>query len=126
VGQAPGLDAREASAALAAGTAERLSAGFGRVVEAAGQERSPDARDAMISLAPFVDCARRLGLDPREVLGPVAVRGPAWFHATFERFVVRTDITLAAFGWMLVETPDGPAYRLGHAPDASGSPAHGS
>jgi hypothetical protein len=114
-GQTPGLDAREASAALAAGTADRLRLGFARIVEAAARERSPDDRDEMISLAPFVDCARRLGLDPATVLGPVAAGGPPWFRDLFDRFVVRTDVTLGAFGWTLAETPDGPAYRFGDA-----------
>ena len=71
-----------------------------------------DPRDAMISLAPFLDCARRLGLDPIDVLGPIAANGPDWYSETFDAFARRTDITLAAFGWSLVETPEGPAYRF--------------
>jgi hypothetical protein len=31
---------------------------------------------------------------------------------TFDGFVRRSDVTLAAFGWSVVETPDGPAYRF--------------
>jgi hypothetical protein len=111
---AEGLDAREATAALREGTAERLALGFGRLVEAAagaeGQARDP--RDAMIGLAPFLDCARRLGLDPAAVLGPIASTAPAWYRETFDAFVRRTDVTLAAFGWTVIETPDGPAYRF--------------
>jgi hypothetical protein len=66
----------------------------------------------MIGLTPFIDCARRLGVDPSEVLGPIARTGPEWYRETFESFVQRTDVTLGAFGWSIVETPDGSAYRF--------------
>ena len=67
----------------------------------------------MISLMVFVDCARRLGLDAAAVLGPTAASGPAWFRETFDAFVRRDDLELAAFGWSLVETPEGTSYRFG-------------
>jgi hypothetical protein len=107
-----GIDAREATAALRARTRDRLELGFSRLVEAEAKAKGWDPRDTMISLTPFLDCARRLGLDPVDVLGPVAATGPDWFVDTFEAFARRTDVTLTAFGWSLVETPDGPAYRF--------------
>jgi hypothetical protein len=78
-----------------------------------------DWRDTLVAIAPFVDCARRLGFDAATVLGPIAARGSPEFRELFDRFVRRTDVTLAAFAWELVETPVGPAYRstLG-VPDA--------
>jgi len=42
--------------------------------------------------------------DPSEVLGPIARTGPEWHRETFESFVQRTDITLAAFGWSIVDS----------------------
>lgn len=99
-----GLDAREASAALRAGSVERLNLGFGRLVEAESKDQAWDSRDAMISLTPFIDCARRLRVYPSEVLGPIARTGPEWHRETFESFVQRTDITLAAFGWSIVDS----------------------
>jgi len=108
-----GLDARESAAALRAGALERLQAGFGLLVQAESGARGWDDRDTMISLAPFVDCARRLGHDPLTALGPIARTGPDPFRATFEAFVQRTDVTLAAFGWSIIETPAGPAYHFG-------------
>jgi hypothetical protein len=107
-----GLDAREATAALRAGTADRLRLGFARLLEAEATARGWDPRDTMISLTPFLDCSRRLGLDPATVLGPVAASGPAWFRDTFDAFVTRRDVTLEAFGWSLEETPAGPRYRF--------------
>ena len=108
----PGLDAREATAALRERSVDRLRLGFERLVEAEATAKGWDPRDTMISLTPFLDCARRLGADPAALLGPSAATGPDWFRETFDAFVARSDVTLAAFGWSIHETPDGPAYRF--------------
>jgi hypothetical protein len=108
-----GLDARESTAALRDRSLDRLRLGFGRVVAAAAAERAWDQRDAMISLMPFVDCARRLGHDPGDALRPMVTAAPDWYREMFESFVGRSDLTLAAFGWSLAETPEGLAYRFG-------------
>ena len=71
-----------------------------------------DPRDEMLDLAALTDCARRLEADPEELLGPVAAAGPPWLAQLFEQFVRRTDVTLAVFGWSIVDTPEGPAYRF--------------
>jgi hypothetical protein len=110
--QTEGLDARESTAALREGSLDRLRLGFGRVVGAAATERGWDQRDAMISLMPFVDCATRLGHDPAEALRPAVAAAPDWYREMFDSFVGRSDLTLAAFGWSVVETPEGPAYRF--------------
>jgi len=112
VAQGEGLVQREASAALRAGSLERLQRGFERLVEAESTSRGWDPRDTMINMTPFIDCARRLGHDPAVVFGPAALTGAEWFRETFEAFVRRSDITLAAFGWSIVETPEGPAYHF--------------
>jgi hypothetical protein len=112
----PGLDAREASAALRAGTLERLRAGFATLLESEASSRSWDTRDTMISLMPFVDCARRLGLDPVRTLVPLAAGSPPWLRETVEGFVGRTDLSLDAFGWTLMDGDDGPVYVFGASP----------
>ena len=66
----------------------------------------------MISLTPFLDCARRLGVDPETAPGPMAASGPEWFRLTFQSFVRRTDVTLEAFGWSLEQSMEGPTYRF--------------
>jgi hypothetical protein len=109
---AQGLVQREVSAALRAKSLDRLQAGFGRLVEAESTDPGWDPRDAMIDMTPFIDCARRLGVDPAVALGPIAATGADWFRDTFEEFVARSDVTLAAFGWSIVETPQGQAYRF--------------
>jgi hypothetical protein len=107
-----GVVQRESSIALRERSVERLQLGFGRYVEAEARARGWDPRDTMINLTPFLDCARRLGVDPIVVLGPIASSGPAWFQETFDHFARRSDVTLAAFGWTLVDTRDGPKYRF--------------
>lgn len=112
MGHGEGVVQRESTAALRDRTLDRLQRGFGLYVQAEVSARGWDPRDAMINMTPFIDCARRLGFDPITVLGPIATTGPAWFRETFDRFVRRSDVTLEAFGWTLVETPRGPAYRF--------------
>ena len=109
---ADGPVAHDATAALREASISRLQRGFRRHMEQAASLRSWDSRDEMLSLAVFVDCSRRLGHDPAVALGPIAADGPDWFRTTFEDFVRRRDVTLSAFGWSLVDTPDGQAYRF--------------
>jgi hypothetical protein len=60
------------------------------------------------------------------VPGPIAAGGAGWVQTTFEAFIRRPDVTLAAFGWSIIETPDGPAYRFAWsawpAPKRTGKP----
>ncbi len=101
-----------ATGALRAGRADLLAEGFAAQVEWLREHGPIDPRDEMLDLAALVDCARRLGADPSAVLGPIAEAGPAWLADLFATFVRRRDVTLPAFGWSVVDTPDGPAYRF--------------
>lgn len=98
--------------ALRSGRPEVLATGFAAQVEWLRDHGPIDPRDEMLDLAALVDCARRLGADPAELLGPTAAAGPPWLAELFTSFVRRTDVTLAAFGWSIVETTEGPAYRF--------------
>jgi hypothetical protein len=98
--------------ALRTGSVDALRQGFEAHVASLWDLPKWDSRDEMLSLAAFLDCARRLGQEPDALFGPTAASGPPWFVETFTTFVRRTDVTLAAFGWSIVETPDGPAYRF--------------
>ena len=109
---AVGPVATDTTSGLREKSLDRLQEGFRRHVARSSAQGSGDPRDEMLSLTPFVDCARRLGHDPAGILGPIAAEGAPWVQATFEAFVRRTDITLAAFGWSIIETPEGPAYRF--------------
>jgi hypothetical protein len=110
--QGEGLVQQETTAALRARSGQRLASGFATYVAVEARAKGWDPRDTMIDLVPFLDCARRLGLDPASALGPIAAAGPAWFRETFDAFVRRSDVTLEAFGWSLLQAPDGPKYRF--------------
>ncbi len=109
-----GLVQREASAALRERSLARLQQGFGRYVRRVSLDPSTawGRRDLMVDMTPFIDCARRLGHDPALALGPIAAAGADWLRDSFDSFVQRTDITLAAFGWSVKEDRDGQVYEF--------------
>jgi hypothetical protein len=111
-----GLAGREATAALREGSSAALHTGFDRWVAEVGGEPNGDQRDAMIEIAPFVDCARRLGLDPVDALGAVIEHAPGWLREAFASTTGYADVTLEALGWSVAETPDGPEYRFAWPP----------
>ncbi len=108
----PGLDAREATAALREATAGRLREGFARLVEAETRAGGGDWRDAAVSLVPFIDCARRLGLDPATALRRVVATAPREVRDAFDALAARPELSLADFGWAISQTAEGPAYRF--------------
>jgi hypothetical protein len=69
-----------------------------------------DWRDLLVALAPYHDCARRLGLDPVVLFDAVAGLGPLSVGTLVRDFGRRTDVTPEAFGYVVTETPDGPRY----------------
>jgi len=44
--------------------------------------------------------------------------GRDWFRETFEGFVARSDVTLAAFGWSIVDSSTGRADRFRWPPSS--------
>ena len=71
-----------------------------------------DYRDLLVAIAPFHDCARRLGLDVEEAFRSVAEEGPERLRGTVAQFGARTDVTPSAFAFELRDGPDGPAYAI--------------
>ena len=65
----------------------------------------------MLALAPYHDCAKRLGLDPASVFGEVAVDAPPGLRDVVRTFGARRDVTLHGFGYTLTEGPGGLSYR---------------
>ena len=96
--------------ALREGSVGRLREAFALHIAASSVDSAWEPRDEMVSLAPFIDCARRIGVDPAATLAPIAATGSEEVRELFEMFVARTDVTLQAFGWSLVDTPSGPSY----------------
>jgi hypothetical protein len=73
--------------------------------------RARDDRDVMVGLAVFYFVAQQVGLVPSDLLGDVASRLPdGWVPGLLRQFGARQDITLEAFLWQLVQTPDGPDF----------------
>ena len=70
-----------------------------------------DPRDLMLSLAPFHDCARRLGLDVSQVFDDAADAVGGEVGRVARLFGRRSDITPDTFMFALESSSDGPRYR---------------
>jgi hypothetical protein len=104
----------DATVALRTRDGERLFVELSRYLAAAEPTLELDYRDVLVGLAPYVDCAVRLGIDPVKLFDRAAASvGPA-LRETVRTFARRSDVTLEAFGWRLLQMSDGPCYR----PDA--------
>ncbi len=100
-----------ATLALRAGSVADLR---GSLVADLRHHAGDDPRDTMLDLTPYYDAARRLGASPIDVFDEAAAADdvPDDVAALARTFGRRTDLTIAAMGWRLEETPDGPAYRF--------------
>ena len=110
VGALARLGSRSPSLALRSGDASVLRSGLlAQAVSTAAKDF--DDRDAMVGLAPFVDAAQRMGISASQLFEAVASRLDGHRVGDLYRtFGARKDVTLAAFGWDLVESPEGPDY----------------
>ena len=81
------------------------------VFAAATNAVAVDYRDVLVALAPYHDCAHRLGLDPVELFDSASGDSPNDLQALVRQFARRSDVTLDAFGWTLTTSPDGPCYE---------------
>ena len=73
----------------------------------------------MVALAPYHDCARRLGLDPARQFRQAAAVGPASLREVVQTFGERQDVTLAAFDYRLADGPQGLSYQRATAMSAA-------
>jgi hypothetical protein len=73
--------------------------------------QASDDRDVMVGLATDYYVGEQLGLVSADLFEDVASCLPGgWVPDLLREFGARTDITLEAFGWLLVETADGPDF----------------
>ena len=106
----------EPTTALRERSPDRLRADLAGLLVELEPEVAIDIRDVLVALAGWVDCARRLGLDPAEVFdAAVAGRSDA-MQELARTFARRDDVRLEAFAWRLEDRPDGPCYRPEPAP----------
>ena len=76
------------------------------------EQKMGDWRDDMVGFALYHYAARQLGLDPIELFDEAARYAIPELAALMNKFGRRSDITLNAFGWRRVETPDGPTFEM--------------
>jgi hypothetical protein len=73
--------------------------------------RAGDPRDVMVGLAVFYFVAQQVGLVPSGLFDQIASRLPdGWVPDLLRKFAARQDVTLKAFAWQLIQTPDGPDF----------------
>jgi hypothetical protein len=103
--------ARQAVMALREGSHERLHCALlaETIFFAAGRE--PDDRMLMVSTAVHYYVAEQIGMVPADLFDEIASLLPDGPWPDLIRwFGTRDDVTLEAFAWQLVETPDGPDF----------------
>lgn len=101
---------RQATMALREGSVTRLRYAL-LAAAIADIGRVSDPRDVMVELAVHYFVAQQAGADPSVLFGEVASLLPdGWMPNLLREFGGRQDITLKAFGWRLVQTPDGPDF----------------
>jgi hypothetical protein len=105
------LDA-DATRALREDDPELLRAGLVRLIVQRQEEWGRDSRDLLLALAPYHDCARRLGLDPAAVFDEAAGQAPVTLREIVRDFGRRQDVTPGAFGFYVEDAPGGPRYRF--------------
>lgn len=101
----------EPTTALRLQSPDRLLADLARYLAAADPDLPKDARDVMVGLAVYHDCARRLGVDPVTLFEAAARACSSAMQEVASTFAARSDVTLAAFGWRLVDHAGGPCYQ---------------
>jgi hypothetical protein len=105
------MEEHPATDALRARSPELLVSGLGETLTEGEREWAKDVRELLVALAPFHDCARRLGLDAADVFRQAAELGPPELRETVIEFGRRTDISPAAFAFAVEDAPGGPRYR---------------
>ncbi|GAC1320468.1 MAG: hypothetical protein NVSMB22_04890 [Chloroflexota bacterium] len=103
--------------AMRAGSPRHLRAGL--LANCLIDRQIPDWRDELVFFAPYVHVAHELGVDPTALFDEAATHAVPALASIMQTFGRRTDITLRAFGWREVATPDGPTFEM---LDMRGSP----
>jgi hypothetical protein len=97
--------------ALRLRSADVLRDGLLRLLVTGEQEWLKDWRDLLVAMAPYHDCATRIGLDPARLFHEVAREAPPTLAGTVRTFGQRTDITPTAFGFAVTSLREGLAYE---------------
>jgi hypothetical protein len=104
------IDDESLTLALREGSPEHLRVGLVALLSRQGGEEVSDWRDLLMDLAPYHDCARRIGLDRRVLFEWIARKLPADVAGTVRALGNREEISPEEFGFTLVDEADGPRY----------------
>jgi hypothetical protein len=97
--------------ALRLQSADVLRDGLLRLLVTGEEQWLKDSRDLLMAMAPYHDCASRIGLDPGRFFAEVSREAPPTLAGTVLTFGHRTDITPSAFGFTVTTSREGPAYE---------------
>jgi hypothetical protein len=98
--------------ALRTKSPRHLSAGL--LAHSLLRRRVTDWRDDLVFFAPYTHVARLLGVDVVAIFDEAATHAVPDLSGIMRTFGRRTDVSLAAFGWRQVDTPDGPTFETVH------------
>jgi hypothetical protein len=84
----------------------------GLIVYALLEQQVRDWRDDLVAFAPYYCVAQELGLPPSELFDDAAAYAVSDLADVMRTFGRRVDVTLGAFGWRRIETPEGPTFEM--------------
>lgn len=91
---------------------DRLVLSAGLLIRVVLEQRVRDWRDDLVELAPYYYAAQQVGLSPRELFDDAADFAVPELATIMQTFGRRPDVTLAAFGWRRIESPEGPTFEM--------------
>jgi hypothetical protein len=84
----------------------------GLLVRVLVEQRVRDWRDDLVAFAPYHYAAQELGQSPVDLFDDAALCAVPELATVMQTFGRRQDVTLGAFGWRRIETPEGPTLEM--------------
>ena len=84
----------------------------GLLVHVVLEQRVRDWRDDLVAFAPYYYAAQQIGRSPDALFDEAATFAVPELATIMQTFGRRRDVTLGAFGWRRVETPEGPTLEM--------------
>jgi hypothetical protein len=104
------IDDESLTLALREHSPDHLREGLVALISRQGDEEVSDWRDLLMDLAPYHDCARRIGIDRKVLFEWIARKLPPDVAGTVRALGKREEIAPEEFGFTLVDDADGPRY----------------
>jgi hypothetical protein len=84
----------------------------GLLVKVLLEQRVRDWRDDLVAFAPYHYAAQELGQSPVDLFDDAALCAVPDLASVMQTFGRRQDVTLGAFGWRRIQTPEGPTLEM--------------